>query len=602
MGYTPELKELIEKIAATREIRVAKRLAPKRIVAYREEKGPFRDLRDLLRIPGIDNEMFEAIRNQVSLSDEPGKINLNTADDQGLAKLEGIGYFLPMTMEERERVLNKFHPDYKDTGMRNLAVGPNRGERVPDEFADLIEAHSLLADVEIDLQKVDYDVDVLVIGAGGAGAAASLTAKEEGANVLLVTKLRHGDSNTVMAEGGIQAADKPQDNPVIHFLDAVGGGHFTNDRELVAALTNDAPLVIEWLERLGVMFGKNSDGVMQTLHGGGTTRKRMHSAGDMTGAEIMRVLRDEIRNQPEIEVVEFEPAIELILDDRGHCGGAVLKNMETGEFKVVRAKSTVITTGGIGRLHIQGFPTSNHYGATADGLILGYRAGVKLRFMDSIQYHPTGAAYPEQNIGLLITEKVRGLGAEPVNRDGEDFVFPSEPRDVESSAIMRECLERKKGVLTPTGRHGVWLDTPMIDIIHGPGTIQRELPAKYKQFMRHGIDISKEPLLVYPTLHYQNGGLAINPDSSTQIPGLFAAGEATGGVHGRNRLMGNSLLDITVFGRRTGVSAVKFARQTEVGRLTLKHVAEYEQELQEAGIETDRKSPMLLPDYRFKAG
>jgi len=227
---------------------------------------------------------------------------------------------------------------------------------------------------------------------------------------------------------------------------------------------------------------------------------------------------------------------------------------------------------------------------------------VKLRFMDSIQYHPTGAVYPEQNVGLLITEKVRGLGAEPVNRDGEDFVFPKEPRDVESSALMRECLERGKGVLTPTGRHGIWLDSPMIDIIQGPGTVQRELPAKYKQFMRHGIDISKEPMLVYPTLHYQNGGLAIKPDTSTEIPGLFAAGEVSGGVHGRNRLMGNSLLDITVFGRRAGVAAAKYARGARVGELTLRHMEEYERELKEAGIETDRQSPLLLPDYRYKTG
>jgi succinate dehydrogenase/fumarate reductase flavoprotein subunit len=602
MGYTPELKDLIEKVEATREKRIAKRLAPERIVVYREEKGPFRDLRDLTRAPGIDGEIFEAIKDQLSLSDETGKTNLNTADAQELAKLDGIGYFKPMTMEERDRILKKFHPDYKDTGMRELKVGPNRGERVPDEFADLIEAHSLLADAQVDLERVHRSVDVLVIGAGGAGAAAALTAQEEGAGVLLVTKLRHGDSNTVMAEGGIQAADKPQDNPIIHFLDVVGGGHFSNDRELVAALTNDAPLVISWLEKLGVMFGKNSEGVMHTLHGGGTSRKRMHSAGDMTGAEIMRVLRDEIRNRPEIEVVEFSPAVELILDDEGRCCGAVLKNMETGEYPVVRATSTILATGGIGRLHVQGFPTTNHYGATADGLILGYRAGVKLRFMDSIQYHPTGAAYPEQNIGLLITEKVRGLGAEPVNRDGEDFVFPSEPRDVESSAIMRECLERKKGIITPTGRHGVWLDSPMIDIIQGEGTIQHELPAKYKQFMRHGIDISKEPMLVYPTLHYQNGGLAIRPDTSTEVPGLFAAGEVSGGIHGRNRLMGNSLLDITVFGRRAGVAAARYARGGEVGEPTLKHVQEHEKELQKAGIDTDRVSPMILPDYRYMAG
>ncbi|OGD74576.1 MAG: fumarate reductase [Candidatus Coatesbacteria bacterium RBG_13_66_14] len=507
-----------------------------------------------------------------------------------------------MTLAERDQVLKKFHPDRKDTGMRNLKVGPSKGDRAVDEFADLVEAHSLLAGVKLDLEKVEYRADVLVIGAGGAGASAALMAQGEGARVLLVTKLRHGDANTVMAEGGIQAADKPNDSPAIHFLDVIGGGHFSNDRELVAALTHDAPLVIEWLERLGVMFGKNAEGVMHTLHGGGTSRKRMHSAGDMSGAEIMRVLRDEVRNHPQIEVVEFSPAVELLLDEAGHCGGAVLKNLETGDFMVVRAAATIIATGGIGRLHIQGFPTTNHYGATADGLILGYRAGVKLRFMDSVQYHPTGAVYPEQNVGLLITEKVRGLGAEPVNVDGEDFVFPKEPRDVEAASFMRECLERGKGVLTPTGRHGVWLDSPMIETIQGPGTIQRELPAKYKQFMRHGIDISKEPMLVYPTLHYQNGGLAIKPDTSTEIPGLFAAGEVAGGIHGRNRLMGNSLLDITVFGRRAGVSAAKYARGAKVGQLSLKHVEEYERGLKEAGIETDRKSPMLLPDYRYKTG
>jgi len=602
MGYTPELKELISKVEQTRPRRLARRRAPANIVAHREEKGPFRDLRDLLKVEGFDEELLAEIKDQIALEDQPGRININTADAQELGHVKGIGYFPPMTMEERDRVLNKFHPDYKDTGMRELALGPNTGERVPDEFADLVEAHSLVAEVEVDLADPAYSVDVLVIGGGGAGSAAALVSQEAGAEVLMVTKLRHGDANTVMAEGGIQGADKPQDNPVIHFLDAYGGGHFTNDRELVAALTNDAPLVLKWLETLGVMFGKNDEGEMHVLHGGGTSRKRMHSAGDMTGAEIMRVLRDEIRNRPQIQVVEFAPAVELVKDHQGRCAGAVLRNMETGEHLIVRAKATVLATGGIGRLHIQGFATTNHYGATADGLIMGYRAGARLRFMDSIQYHPTGTAYPEQNVGLLITEKVRGLGAEPVNRHGEDFVFPKEPRDVESSAIMRECLERGNGVKTPTGRLGVWLDSPMIEILKGPGTIARELPAKYKQFMRHGIDISKEPMLVYPTLHYQNGGLWISADTATDVPGLFAAGEVSGGVHGRNRLMGNSLLDITVFGRRAGQAAAAYAEEVNLGKLTLEHVEEWEAELESGGVQTERVSPMLLPDYRYKTG
>ena len=166
---------------------------------------------------------------------------------------------------------------------------------MPNEVADIIEANPRIDSSAINLDKIDYDVDVLIIGGGGAGSSAALVAQENGAKVLIATKLRHGDANTMMAEGGIQAADKDTDSPAIHFLDAFGGGHFTNDRTLLGALVHDAPLVIQWLEDLGAMFDKDKDGTMRTLHGGGTSRKRMHSAGDMTGAEIMRTLRDEIK-------------------------------------------------------------------------------------------------------------------------------------------------------------------------------------------------------------------------------------------------------------------------------------------------------------------
>jgi len=473
---------------------------------------------------------------------------------------------------------------------------------VPTELADLLEAPSCIDPGEIDLSKPDYETDVLVIGGGGAGTIAALMAQEAGAEVLIVTKLRHGDANTMMAEGGIQAADKPTDSPAIHFLDTVGGGHFVNDRGLVKRLVHDAPAGIQWLEKLGVMFGKDEQGSMGVLHGGGTSRKRMHSAGDMTGAEMMRTVRDEARNRDRIDTIEFSPAVELILDDQGRCSGAVLKNLETERLRVVRAKTTILATGGIGRLHIQGFPTTNHYGATADGLVLGYRAGVKLRFPDSVQYHPTGVVFPEQNVGLLITEKTRTLGAQPLNIDGEQFVFNEEPRDVESSAFIRECTEHKKGIPTPTGRVGVWLDSPMIDILHGEGTVQRELPAKHRQFERHGIDISKQPMLVYPTLHYQNGGLWINEESETSVPNLFAAGEVTGGLHGRNRLMGNSLLDIVVFGRLAGRQAAARAKQAEPGSLSLDFVKTFQQKRAEAGTDIETASPMLLPDYVGKVG
>jgi succinate dehydrogenase / fumarate reductase flavoprotein subunit len=499
-------------------------------------------------------------------------------------------------------MLRAHHPDYRESAKRKLSVGPNKGETVPNELADLLEAPSRIDAKTIDLDAIDFDADVLVIGGGGAGSAAALVASEAGADVLIVTKLRHGDANTMMAEGGIQVADKPGDSPMTHFLDALGGGHFTNDRDLLTTLVHDAPEVLAWLENLGVMFDKKPDGAMLTLHGGGTSRKRMHSAGDMTGAAIMRTLRDEVRNRPRIRVVEFSPAVELILDKKGRCAGAVLLNLETGKILVARAKTTIIATGGFGRLHIQGFNTTNHYGATADGLVFAYRAGCSLRFMGSSQFHPTGVVFPEQNVGLLITEKVRGAGAQVLNAHGEQFCYPLEPRDVESSALIRECVERGNGVRTPTGRVGVWLDSPMIDILDGPGTVQQKFPAKYRQFMRHDIDISKEPMLVYPTLHYQNGGVKINPRCETEVENLFVAGEASGGIHGINRLMGNSLLDIMVYGRIAGRNAAEKARSAETGKLTLAHVDKYLGNLGGEGELSRLAAPILIPDYAGKIG
>jgi succinate dehydrogenase/fumarate reductase flavoprotein subunit len=506
-----------------------------------------------------------------------------------------------MPPEEKQTILEKFHPDYKTEGMREIRVGANKGHRMPLELADVMEGASHLVSDMLDLEQIDYQTDVLVIGGGGAGSSAALLARQHGAKVIIANKLRHGDANTMMAQGGIQAADKPNDSPAIHYLDVIGGGHFANYPELVEVLVKDAPLVIKWLEDLGCMFDKEPDGTMKTIHGGGTSRKRMHSARDYSGAEIMRTLRDEVRSYPEdITVLEFAPAIELIMDDKRQVAGAVLLNMETGEHLVVRAKCTILATGGSGRLHYQGFATTNHYGATGDGLVLAYRAGAKLAFLDTMQYHPTGAAYPEQIVGLLVTEKVRGLGAQVCNIDGQQFVYPRETRDVESSAIIRECVERVRGVRTPSGMVGIWLDSPMIDILHGPGTVEKSLPAMVRQFGRFDIDITKEPMLVYPTLHYQNGGISLKPDGSTAVPNLFAAGEISGGVHGRNRLMGNSLLEITVFGRRAGRAAALRAREVELGELTLGHVDEWQREFEEMGIESPIKSPILLPDYRRK--
>jgi len=512
--------------------------------------------------------------------------------------------FVPeaMTAEGREEVL-QVHPDYAPGGKRDLAVGPNIGDPVPVPVADLVEAYPLIDEKEIDLDNADLEVDVMVIGGGLAGTAAALWAHNSGVakdRVLLVNKLRHGDCNSIMAEGGTQAADRAIDSPSRHFIDTIGGGHFTNKPDVVRALVEDAPFIMHWLEELGAVLDKDESGDYVENWGGGTSVRRMHSCRDYTGLEEFRVLRDEFRTRG-IPSLEHSPAIELTTDGEGRVTGAVLYNLETGEYRVIGAKATVLATGGFGRLHIRGFPTTNHYGATADGLVLAYRAGANLRDADTVQYHPTGAAYPVQIVGFLLTEKLRGAGAQPVNKNGEAFVFPLEPRDVEASAFIRECYVRDNGITTPSGLRGVWLDTPLIDVKNGAGYIDRQFPAMKRMYERFDIDMRKDPVLVFPTLHYQNGGVETDPDGRTNVEGLWVAGEVSGGVHGKNRLMGNSTLDTMVFGRRTGISVAEYVGGAKVGERTFRHVEAYVKELDAAGVDPERRAPMLLPDYRGKA-
>ncbi|MBF0341595.1 MAG: FAD-binding protein, partial [Magnetococcales bacterium] len=446
--------------------------------------------------------------------------------------------------------------------------------------------------------KIDVITDVLVIGGGGAGTAAAIVAAEKKARVLVVTKLRLGDSNTVMAEGGMQVADHECDSPAQHYLDVMGGGHFTSNPELVETLVTEGPGVLRWLEELGMLFDKYPTGRMKVRHGGGTSRKRLHAAGDVTGLEMMRVLKDRMACLDRVTVMPFAPAVELLTDENGRAVGAVLEQLPGGRPLVVSAKAVVLATGGFGRLHLGGFPTSNHHGAMADGLVLAYRAGVPLRDLQNCQYHPTGVVFPEKLAGLLITEKFRGLGAQLLNRHGDEFVFGLEPRDVTTAAIIRECTEFDNGVELPSGPVGVWLDIPLIELIHGRGTIEREFPGRFKEYLRMGLDLRQAPLLAYPTLHYQNGGVTILPNGGTDMPGLFAAGEVTGGVHGRNRLMGNALLEILVFGRRAGASAAEFAASVKHAQEPgLGHLEAYLEQLESAGIQPGRVAPRLLPAY-----
>jgi succinate dehydrogenase / fumarate reductase flavoprotein subunit/L-aspartate oxidase len=497
---------------------------------------------------------------------------------------------------DRDALIEKCHPDFRKSAYRPLRFGPNAGEQTVIELAALLEGESPVTN-EIDLTP-HYQTDVLVIGGGGAGCAAALHAHQSGAKVILATKLRLGDSNSVMAQGGMQISVAPEDSPVTHFLDTLKGGHMQNDHALLKVMVEEGPAIAKWLIELGVLFDRQADGNLHVKKGGGSSKPRLLTCSDYTGLEIMRVLKDEVLNQ-KIQLLEFCAAVELLSDDEGHCSGAVFKDMDNHRLVVVAAKSVILATGGIGRLHIQGFPTSNHYGATGDGLCLSYRIGAKLAHVDTFQYHPSGAVYPEQLIGALVTEGIRSEGGHLVNAKGERFVNELDTRDVVSSSIIREC-EEGRGIRTMSGRVGVWLDTPLLDAEHGPGTVEKHFPAMVLQFERFGIDISKDPVLIYPTLHYQNGGVKIDTNSETDVKNLFVSGEASGGLHGRNRLMGNSLLDLMVFGKRSGLTAAARAQSMTQGKLTLQHLNRFRADAKQHGDFSGVISPMVLPAYTRK--
>ncbi|MFQ5579967.1 MAG: FAD-binding protein [Nitrospiria bacterium] len=499
--------------------------------------------------------------------------------------------------EEKHHLVHKYHPDYKKEAYEKIRVGPNQGEETVQEVVKLLEGESSISSEDISLTP-QRQIDVLIIGGGGAGATAALSVKKAGASVLMATKLRLGDSNTVMAEGGMQVAVSPEDSPIQHFMDSLRGGHMENDRALLKTLVESGPSIAKWLLDIGVLFDREEDGNLSLRPGGGSSRARLLRCKDYTGLEMMRVLKDAVLDEG-IEVLEFSPVVELLTDGEGSCTGAILKNLDNNKYMTVQAKTVILSTGGMGRLHIQGFPTSNHYGATADGLPIAYRAGAALTLQDTFQYHPTGAVYPEAMSGILVTEAIRSVGAQLLNAKGERFVNEMETRDAVASAVIRECKEGR-GVGTPSGRRGVWLDMPLIDLLHGEGTLKDRFPNMDRQYSRYKIDISKDPVLIYPTLHYQNGGIKIDVNGESNLKGLFVAGEASGGIHGRNRLMGNSLLDIIVYGKRAGEAASQKASETEFRKLTLRHLEAYQDAQKDAGVVPQMVSPILFPDYANK--
>lgn len=497
----------------------------------------------------------------------------------------------------RDALLKRFHPDHAVDARCSLRVGANRGDSCHPALARIVQGNSLIGDV--DLASVDpFRTDVLIIGGGGAGAAAALAVREAGAEVVIASKLRIGDSNTVMAEGGIQAAIGEEDTLQAHFNDTLKGGHNAGDPKLIAQLVGNAPEIIRWLISLGVRFdhaeGAQSGGRLMRKRAGGTTVPRILSYRDFTGLEIMRVLREAVELDRGVIVMNRCPAVELLSDDHGCCVGAVLYDLEHAVFRIIKARAVILATGGAGRLHLQGFATSNHYGATADGLALAYRIGARLRDLDSFQYHPTGVAWPKSLVGGLISEAVRSLGAQLVNGHGERFVDELAPRDVVTAAILGECAEGRG--IERDGLVGVFLDTPTL-LAAKPELLEKQLVSLAHLARRCRIDPKVQPMLVYPTLHYQNGGVEIDDEGGTRVPGLFCAGEVTGGVHGRNRLMGNALLDILVFGRLAGRAAAGHSGAPMNGRIGLEHVRNWQRELTHAGLIDSPRSPVLYPPY-----
>lgn len=486
-----------------------------------------------------------------------------------------------------ERLLADYHPDHVALE-RLVNVGPDATTQLfPQELADLLESDSCLP--EGFHPRVDLETDVLIIGGGGAGVAGALALEGSGLNVTLATKLRLGDSNTVMAEGGIQAAMGDDDSPRRHFADSYVGGHGNNNPELLRILCENGPQSIHQLTQLGCMFDLNPDGTFRLRAGGGTSTPRVLACRDITGLEIMRVLRDALRST---QVLPHHAAVELLDNGQGQVTGAVFWNTRTGKLVTVSARAVLLATGGSGQLRLQGYPTSNHVGATGDGLVLAYRQGCHLLNLDSYQYHPSGASYPEALVGQLVTESIRSIGAQLLNVDGERFVDEMTYRDVVAAAIIKEVVSHR-GIKTPLGRHGVWLDTPLIEMKKGEGTLQRQFPGLIHRFKRYGIDPAKQPILVYPTLHYQNGGIKIDGSGRTEVKGLWAAGEVTGGLHGTNRLMGNSLLDIIVFGTLAAESIRKNIPDREPA--TLNAVNRYRSALKKLPARPQKNAPQLFP-------
>ncbi|NYT05526.1 MAG: fumarate reductase subunit A [Methanomicrobiales archaeon] len=401
---------------------------------------------------------------------------------------------------------------------------------------------------------VEVDCHVLVIGSGGAGARAALEASQYGKTVLVSRTLTGKGGCTPMAEGGYNAVLRNADSCPMHVADTLRGGAYLNDPALVDILVRESPERMADLIRWGAVFDVTDSREIAQRPFGGQQFPRTCYAGDRTGHEIMATLVEQLRSR-DIEQLQETTVIELLLDGGRVCGAAMLDR--NGGLLLCRADATVLATGGGTRVYDI---STNCAAGTGDGFALGYRAGAELIDMEMVQFHPTGAVYPYNARGRLITEAVRGEGGLLLNAEGERFMHRYDPermelstRDVVARAIATEILEGRG-----TPHNGVYLD-----VSHLPApTIEERLPIMLEQFLAFGVDIRKEPMEVAPTAHHIMGGLRITPSGQTTVPGLFACGEVAGGVHGANRLGGNALADTQVFGKRAGESAGRAAKQS----------------------------------------
>jgi L-aspartate oxidase len=384
--------------------------------------------------------------------------------------------------------------------------------------------------------------DVLVIGSGASGLAAAVSAERAGASVALATKGAIQSCNSAKAQGGIQAAFGDDDSPEQHAEDVWRSSHETADRSLVEILTGEAPSAIHWLEELGVEFTRENGGY-RLAKCGGASRKRLLQVGDRTGLAITIALKDAFEAGahtafPKSPLTELE---QIESGWRARCGE-----------HVIEAATVVLAAGGrcFREAKERGELSTNHPGATGEVTQIAIGLGAESRDLDALQYHPNGGAWPENMQGYSIPETTRAYGAVLLNADGVEFTDSLGPRDEVSQAIFDE-VEKGKGVETPDGRPAVYLDTTRIP----EADAEVSLPYMLRRYRAGGIDPLEERILTYPVLHYQNGGLVIDEHGETTLEGVYAAGEIAGGTHGRNRMMGNSLLECTVFGRRAGKAA-----------------------------------------------